>query len=486
MVDLGNALFTAKDKAAQLQAQFDATATPTATLTRNLEKANTAVASLDAQYSAASLAITKAQLALAAAGVDANNLDVAQRGLQASIAGVRAEAAGLATSLEAASVAGETEAASLTDIAERSFVLRTAFENLKVLLGTFAGFLALQEAKDELTGILDTGDKFQKWGQQFAAAFGGAQQGEDALAQVKAIADQTPLSLDEVTKAALQAKREGLDPFNGSLTALIDATTKFGGGSDQLNTLITALGKSANQGGLNIRTLTTLEQQGIPAATLLGNALGKTAEQVSALAEQGKLGADSVSTLITALGSSSTAGVADSLDLLSTQVVKVKDDYDEFLKLIAQSGVYDFVRDQLKALNTELKQGLEDGSLQASAKAISDGLIAIGQAFLSVTKFATEHAGAIITVAEQYALFKGALLAVDLVGAAQKFVTLTAATTAAGVAAAEAAAETGGFGKLRTAINTLPKSVAIPVGIVGAADAIKETIDLVDTLTQLR
>jgi tape measure domain-containing protein len=507
LVDLGNQLFLAKQKAADLQATFVATEAPTAAMSRALSNANASVTSLETQYSALSLTITKGSLALSAAGIDAENLDAAQRGLQASIAGVRAEAAGLATSFDAANAAGQREALTMGEIADRSAVLRAGFEQLKTLLTTFAGILAFEKIKTDIGEVLDTGDKFEKWGQQFSAAFGGAQQGEDALAKVKEIADATPLSLDDVTKAALQAKKEGLDPFDGSLQALIDTTTKFGGGADQLNTLIVALGKSANQGGLNLRTLTALEQQGIPAAQLLGAALGKTADQVTELAKQGKLGADSVTTLIQALGKTSTGGLGDQFALLSTQVTKAKDNYDEFLELISKSGVYDFVRDQLANLNSAFKKGLADGTLQQQAKAISDALIGLGQALISVTKFAVDHGAAITTIVEQYALFKAAMLGVDLVGAAQRFLTLSQATIAQSVAtkeataatasyatamksadaaAAAAAAESGGLGKFGAAIGRIPKTLSVALAITGAVDAIADIQKTIDATIQLR
>lgn len=475
--ELGDNLALAKLKVAALQTQFDATEAPTAAMSRALAAAAGNVQKLELEYNRLGASITAGDNALRAAGVDVNNLDAAQRGLQASITATSAKAAQLTATFRESSVAAEQEALSLTEIAERTAVLRTGLEQLGDLLKTFAGLFALEKVGEEIHGILDTGDKFTKWGIEFSNAFGGAEQGQEALARVKELAEQTPLSLDEVVKAALQARKEGLDPLDGSLKALIDTTVKFGGGSAELETLITALGKSANQGGLNVRTLTALEQQGIPAAKLLGEAIGKTSEQVTELAKQGKLGADSVSTLIAALGHANTGAIADQMGLLSTQTTKAKDNFDEFLNLIAKSGAYDFVRDQLKSLNEQFKKGLEDGTLQESAKSISDALIKIGEALIGITRFAIDHREAIGTVIEAYALFKASMLALDLLTAAKKMLSLAASTEAAGVSATIAGRE---FGALGQAINRIPKSVQIAAAATGIAEILLQLREIND------
>lgn len=442
LAETADSMVAARLKVEQFEAQFDAAEAPTARLTANLAKARAGVAALQAQFNSQQAAITSAENALASAGLSTENLDATQRELAAQLAVTRAEALELAAGFDTATAAGEREALTMTEVADRSSILRAGFDQLKTVLGTIAGILAFEKIKQDIGEVLDTGDKFAKWGAEFAAAFGSAQAGEDALAKVKQIADETPLSLDQVTQAALQAKKEGLDPFDGSLQSIISTSVQYGGNADTVTELITALGKSANQGGLNIRTLTLLQQQGIPAAQLLGNAMGKTSDQIIELAKNSKLGSDSVSTLISALGKQNTGALASQMQLLGTQVVKVKDDYDEFLELIAKSGAYDFVVGKLNDLNVAFKQGLEDGSLQASAKAISDDLIALGNALISVTKFAIDHGDAIKTVAEAYALFKVSKLAADLLLMAGNLATNTAATLRnAAAAQADAAAQ---------------------------------------------
>jgi tape measure domain-containing protein len=500
---VGDQLFTAKQRAAELQTEFASTLEPTAALTRNYQKAQQAVAALENQQTQLGVAIKTSENALAAAGVSTENLDAADRQLQGQMAQTRAEALSLAAAHREAAAAGEAEALTMTEVAERSVVLRSAFEQLKVVLGTIGGFLALEEAKKQIEAILATGDKFKNFQIEFANAFGGADQGAEALEKVKQLAEQTPLSLDEVAKAALQARKEGLDPFNGSLLSLINSNERYGGSTEQLSGLIEGLGKAVNSGGISLKLLTSLQQAGIPAAQLLGDALGKTSTQIVDLAKKGQLGADSVQTLIDALNKNGADVAAQKMQTLGAQTQKVKDEFDDFLELIAKSGAYDFVVDKLKEINDAFKQGLESGKLQESAKSISDALIALGNALIGVTKFLVDHRAGILEAAEAYAVFRGALLATNLIEAGSNWVRLTLATKAhtvalgeaavaqgtyataaksADAAAAAAAAGSGGLSKLSSLISAIPKNILIAVAVAGIEKDIELAAKLYDAI----
>ena len=241
------------------------------------------------------------------------------------MAATRAEALSLAAAHREAAAAGEAEALTMTEVAERSVVLRSAFEQLKVVLGTIGGFLALEEAKKQIEDILATGDKFKNFQIEFANAFGGAKEGEEALSKVKELAEQTPLSFEQVAKAALQARKEGLEPFSGSLLALINSNERFGGSAEDLSGLITDLGKASNSGGISVKLLTSLQQAGIPASQLLGDAIGKTSTQVLELAKKGQLGADAVQTLLAALTKSGADDAAQKMGTIAAQTKNLRD-----------------------------------------------------------------------------------------------------------------------------------------------------------------
>lgn len=482
--EVGDALFFAKSNAAQLQGQFDSTAAPTATLTRALDRANASVTSLDAQYNSLSATITANENALRAGGLSVENLDATERQLQTTLATTAAEAARVTAAHQQGSAAAKEEAVSIQSLSEKYGLFGKIVENVKTLLLTIGGFLALEKAKEELGDILATGDKFQKWGVDFANAFGGAEQGAEALSKVKDLAEEVPLSLEEVAAAALKAKKEGLDPFDGSLQALIDTNAKFGGGVDTLNTLIETLGRAYNKGALSTRELTQLQQQGIPVTQILGQQFGKTADEIEDMAKKGLIGRDSIKLLIDQLGASAAGDASRQMTLLGTLASKVKDQWEEFLNLIAKSGVYDFVQQKLQGINSALKAGIGDGTLKAKAQAIADAIVAIGNAASSAAKFVYDHAAAIGEAARAYIVFRTALLALDLAGAAARMGGLAAATRETAAAAAAAGAPNAGWFALGRAVRSIPNSIKIGIATVGIDIALSQIQKLLDVSEQ--
>jgi tape measure domain-containing protein len=482
LVELGDAFTTARLKVEQLEAQFDASDAPSARLTAQLEKARASVAGLQAQFNQQQASVTAAENALAGAGISTENLDASQRALRASLAATAAEGGILAASFKESSAAAKEQAASFSEVTEKSGFLRGAIEQISGLLKVFVGFFVLEKVKEDILGVMATGDKFAKFGVDFANAFGSAEKGREAFARVKELAETVPLSLEQVAAAAIKARKEGLDPFDGTLLALIDTNAKFGGSVDNLNVLIDVLGKATARGELTTRNLVALQQQGIPVTKILGEAMGKTADQILDLAKKGELGRDSIKLLVDTLGQGAAGDASKQMNLLGTLVVKVKDQWEEFLNLIANSGAYDFVRDKLIAINEAFKQGLADGSLREKAQSLSNAIVAIGNAVAGSIRFISDHAAAIYDAAKAYVIFKATILALDLASVSAKFIGLTAAVKESAAAAEGAAVANGGFSKLGAAIKSIPTAVKIAFATVALDFAITQTEKLYDTL----
>jgi len=484
--ELGGTLDAAKARVVTLDTEFENAAVVTQKMWREYQTAESAVTSLTARQNQLTAQLASTGNSLRAAGIDTENLDAAQRNLAQSITATQERAVAMATAHRDSSAAAQAESVSIESLSEKYGLFGGIVQNVKALLTTFAGLFALEKAKTEIEDILATGDKFEKFGIDFANAFGGAKAGEEALAQVKALADEVPLSLDQVAAAAIKAKKEGLDPFDGSLQSLIDVNAKYGGSVETLNSLIDGLGKAYNRGSLTTRELVSLQQQGIPVAQILGQALGKTGDEIQDMAKKGEIGRESIRLLIEQLGQSAAGDASKQMGLLGSLATKVKDQWEEFLNLIGKSGAYDFVRDKLQTLNGALKQGIGDGSLKEKAQAIADAIVAVGSGAATAAKFVYDHAAAIYDAAKAYVIFRTALLALDLAGAAAKMLALATATREAGVAAEAAAAETGAFGKLGAAIGRIPKSIQIGFLAVGIETLLEQSAQLVDGLQKLR
>ena len=458
-------------------AMLDKSAGPT--FAKQFDTANASLARLKATQEAQQFTLTKTQGILAKSNVDTNNLAAANAALGDRAANVAKQAQAIVPALTQTGAAAKETAAGFAEIVEKSSFLSRVVEQIKGIAAAVAGLFVLEKAKDAISDIIAEGDKAQRLRAQFDDAFGGIEAGAAALERVNEIAKQVPLSLDEVQAAALHAKQQGLDPFDSTLKSLILSNAKFGGDVGKLNSLIDLLGKASNRGSIGLKEIVELQQAGIPAAKLLGDALGKTNQEILDLAKSGQLGRNSIGLLMDALGRAGAGDASNQLGLVSTLVIKLKDQWQDFLQLISESGAYDFVKEKLADINAAIRRGLADGSLVATAKAISNAIVGVGNAAAGTVRFIVDHASAIATVIKGYVLFRTTLLTLDLAGAAAKFLGLSKAAEQAATAAETAAGESGGFGKLAARINKLPKAIQIGLAIVAVDFALSNIEELI-------
>jgi hypothetical protein len=94
------------------------------------------------------------------------------------------------------------------------------------------------------------------------------------MAAVRDIAADTPQSFEEVAEAAIRLRKQGFDPLDGTLQALIDNNAALDGSQQDLIQTIDTLGKAQLRGQLNMRAFVALQQQGIPCRRTAGQGDG--------------------------------------------------------------------------------------------------------------------------------------------------------------------------------------------------------------------
>ncbi len=238
-----------------------------------------------------------------------------------------------------------------------------SFDRLAKNVATFRAAVAavlagvgLSKLKDGLVDILNTGERFEDLSKKFTTAFGSFEQGEAALESVRKLADNVPFAFEEVAAAAVELKKRGIDPLDGSLQALIDNAAANDQGIDELRSTIEALGKASLRGEVGTRALVSLTEKGIPVFQLLGRALGKTEEEIRAMAESGKLGAAEIALLTTELGKLRAGAASSEVGDLDAQLIKLRDTLIQVKNDIAQGGGLEVARKQFADLNTEVKR----------------------------------------------------------------------------------------------------------------------------------
>ncbi len=376
--DSNRAYREAQNRVVELARAYSKTAQPSNRLQQQLASARKTVSALNDQYGQQRNKLAELRRSLEKQGLSNRNLTGQQASLQQK----------LKTTAEAYQSVSR-KARTTRETLRRNRFRQTAADadNARQSIHRLSGsFLRLVTAasglyllKRSLTGILETGDRFERLRIQLNAIMGSIEAGGEATIWIREFTRNTPLQLQQVTEAFVTLKNFGLDPMDGTLQALVDVNSKLGGSYERLQRISLALGQAWGKQKLQGEELRQLIEAGVPVWELLANVTGRNVTELRKLSEQGKLGTDVIRGLITEIGRSSSGAAAANMQLLSGYVSNLKDRWEEFKNAVAESGWLDYVNSALATLSSKLDTLDKDGRLQALAKAISDSFIAMAE-----------------------------------------------------------------------------------------------------------
>lgn len=206
--------------------------------------------------------------------------------------------------------------------------------------------------------------QFERFAIQLETLEGSAQKGKQAMAWIENFARSTPLELDQVVNSYAKMRSFGLDPTNGSLTALLDTMSAMGGTYEMLESMTLALGKAQTKGKLQGEEIMMLMERGIPVYDLLGEKMGKSAEQLQKMASKGRLGRKEIALLIEAMGernAGATEKISKSWDGLISNLM---DWWTKARIMIADAGVFDHMKGTIRGFLTTLETMYNNGELK--------------------------------------------------------------------------------------------------------------------------
>ena len=256
-------------------------------------------------------------------------------------------------------------------------VARTVAKQVALLT---AGALSLAGAVRGITAITRTGAEFEKLGAQLESLEGSAEGADRALQFIINFAANTPLQVEGVTRAFIRLRAFGLDPTNGTLQAIVDQTSKVGGGQEVLEGIVLALGQAWTKQKLQAEETLQLIERGVPVYDLLTEATGLATAELQDMASKGELGREAIAGLIQAMGRNATGAAARQMATFNGLVSNLADNWARFLDTVAKAGFLDFLATQIGSVNTELERMRQAGELAATAKEISDALVKVGRA----------------------------------------------------------------------------------------------------------
>ncbi|MGL5948232.1 MAG: tape measure protein [Aeromonas sp.] len=331
--------------------------------------------------------------------------------------------------------------------------------------GAAAAYLSFDQLLQRARGMVTTADEMERLSVSLASVEGSAAQGQAALAWLREFAAQTPYQLSELTQAFITAKNFGLDPFGGALQAAADYTAKTGGSYQELQGILTALGQAYTKGKLQAEEMNQLNERSVPAAQLLAKALGRTSDEIIAMASAGELGRQEIELLIKAMGEDAVGASA----AMSKTFSGVWSNFIEELKkaelAVADAGIFEQLKAQLLGLTQAIQRAAADGSLAAWAKQISDAMRGAMDAISATAKTLYEWRGALEVVGKTWLGLKIGGWVASLAALYKQFFALPVATAAAsagmGTLGTAAAVTTASLTALGVALKALLAYVAV-------------------------
>lgn len=237
--------------------------------------------------------------------------------------------------------------------------------SLKTLaVGAFVGW----GLKNLAQGFLDVGSKMESLRISLDTITKG--HGDEWFEKLNAWALKMPVNTGQAIRAFTQMRAMGLQPTTEDMTKLVDAASAVGAGhvEETLAGIAIALGQMKTKGKASAEEMMQLAERSIPAFEILKEKLKLTQKQLGNIGAQ-SLDVDKViQALIEGMGeryAGQSQRIQKSWDGLTTSL---RSYWDEFKRLVMDSGVLKYMEDQLDKIIKKLDQWNKDGSLKKWAK----------------------------------------------------------------------------------------------------------------------
>lgn len=277
--------------------------------------------------------------------------------------------------------------------------------SVKGFIGRAAGFLGVYAVVNKIQNafsgvsrsVYESGIQFEKL---------GARLSDLELDHIEKFAREVPFQLAETADAFAKLKTFGIDPMNGSLQAIADQTAALGGGQEELNGIVIALGQAWGKQKLQQEEVLQLVERGVPAWDLLSKATGRSTVELQKMSTAGQLGRREIKLLIDEMGKQNVGAAAKQMSTLAGLVSNLQDRFTQFARMIADAGVFDYLKKQASELIAKFKEMANNGELEKLAKKISDTFINSAEYIKSFVKNVYEARTAIIALGSAFAAVK--------------------------------------------------------------------------------
>jgi len=274
-------------------------------------------------------------------------------------------------------IGGEDFARRASQISKGAGLMKTGLVGMAGAARTGATALALYSGA--MAGLavafIRPAAQFERFNVQLTTLEGSAEGAKRAMSWIEDFATRTPLEMDQTVQAYAKLKAFGIDPTTGALQASVDTMAAVGGGAEQLDGIVLALGQAWTKQKLQGEEAMQLLERGVPVWDLLAKKLGKTTAEVQEMATAGDLGRKEIGLLIEAMGEAN-RGASDNMSKTWDGIISNLVDYwSKFQRMVMGSGVFDFLKSRLQIFLDLLNRMAADGRLQAWADSVAQAIM---------------------------------------------------------------------------------------------------------------
>lgn len=344
--------------------------------------------------------------------------------------------------------------------------LGSTFSELKGhILGAVAAFVSFAAIKGAFTSIIDEGSEGEQQMLKLKAAFGGtAEAGELAKvkmselgAEANRLGQDADVLVDNYNKLALAAKGTSSEGkiLETSFKALNDIQGSLGLTASQTSSITDVLAKAFSKGSVSAKELRSVLLQAGLSMEAFAQASGQSLSELESDLKEGTLSASELAAGLAKIANVDLAGQSGTFaDTLAGQLNKLKNTVGELNGSLADSGVYDVFKDQIKAIIEVIAALTASGKLQEWARSAGE---ALGTATRALISFGTVVADNIKLIGGLVGAFAGLVVVNSIVG--------TVATAVRGLLAGLALLG-GGLGVVAGAVVALKLALAAMVALL--------------------
>lgn len=217
-----------------------------------------------------------------------------------------------------------------------------------------------------LFDLFRTAGQFEQYQVMLEGTEGSVQAARKSMAWVTKFAEATPYELGQVMEAFVALKAYGIDPMNGSLTALGDASA---GMSKPLMDAVEAIADASTG---EFERLKSFAIQASKEGNRVAFSFRKNGKEIRREADF--TGAAIEEALVGIFNERFGGAMIRQSTTFFGLIANMKDKWSQFMLLIAEAGIFDMVKKDLEGLLARVNEMAKNGELKKWAEEISDRL----------------------------------------------------------------------------------------------------------------